>query len=47
LAKPPSRKSRQILLRRRLDEASAAVPAYPYSFYRTQEGFARLNPPPV
>ena len=32
---------------KRLDQASAAVPAYPYSFYRTQEGFARLNPPPV
>jgi len=30
-----------------LDEASAVVPAYPYYFYRTQEGFARINPPPV
>jgi aryl-alcohol dehydrogenase-like predicted oxidoreductase len=32
---------------KRLDEASAAMPAYPYSFYRTQESFARINPPPV
>jgi aryl-alcohol dehydrogenase-like predicted oxidoreductase len=32
---------------KRLDEVSASMPAYPYSFYRTQEGFARLNPPPV
>jgi len=32
---------------RRLDDASAVVPAYPYYAYRTQEGFARLNPPPV
>jgi len=32
---------------RRLDEASTVMPAYPYYPYRTQEGFARLNPPPV
>jgi aryl-alcohol dehydrogenase-like predicted oxidoreductase len=32
---------------RHLDEASATMPAYPYYFYRTQEGFARINPPPV
>jgi aryl-alcohol dehydrogenase-like predicted oxidoreductase len=31
----------------RLDEASAVMPAYPYYPYRTQEGFARINPPPV
>jgi hypothetical protein len=31
---------------KRLDEASTAMPAYPYSFYRTQESFARINPPP-
>ena len=31
----------------RLDEASAVMPAYPYYPYRTQAGFARLNPPPV
>jgi aryl-alcohol dehydrogenase-like predicted oxidoreductase len=30
-----------------LDKASEAMPAYPYYPYRTQEGFARLNPPPV
>ena len=30
-----------------LDEASATMPAYPYYFYRTQESFARINPPPV
>ncbi|WP_407177947.1 aldo/keto reductase [Bradyrhizobium sp. STM 3562] len=32
---------------RRLDEASAVMPAYPYYPYRTQEGFARINPSPV
>jgi aryl-alcohol dehydrogenase-like predicted oxidoreductase len=32
---------------KRLDEASTVVPAYPYYPYRTQQGFARLNPPPV
>jgi aryl-alcohol dehydrogenase-like predicted oxidoreductase len=32
---------------KRLDEASVAMPAYPHSFYRTQESFARINPPPV
>ncbi|UGY06502.1 aldo/keto reductase [Bradyrhizobium quebecense] len=31
----------------RLDRASAVMPAYPYYPYRIQEGFARLNPPPV
>jgi aryl-alcohol dehydrogenase-like predicted oxidoreductase len=31
----------------RLDKASAVMPAYPYYPYRIQEGFARLNPPPV
>ncbi|CAO3361683.1 aldo/keto reductase [Azospirillum palustre] len=31
----------------RLDAASDAMPAYPYYPYRTQEGFARLNPMPV
>ncbi|MCC8981273.1 aldo/keto reductase [Bradyrhizobium acaciae] len=31
----------------RLDKASAVLPAYPYYPYRIQEGFARLNPPPV
>jgi aryl-alcohol dehydrogenase-like predicted oxidoreductase len=31
----------------RLDEASAVMPSYPYYPYRIQEGFARLNPPPV
>jgi aryl-alcohol dehydrogenase-like predicted oxidoreductase len=30
-----------------LDKASETMPAYPYYPYRTQEGFARLNPPPV
>jgi aryl-alcohol dehydrogenase-like predicted oxidoreductase len=30
-----------------LDKASEAMPAYPYYPYRIQEGFARLNPPPV
>ncbi|WP_024509669.1 aldo/keto reductase [Bradyrhizobium sp. ARR65] len=32
---------------RRLDEASAVMPAYPYYPYRIQEGFARINPSPV
>jgi aryl-alcohol dehydrogenase-like predicted oxidoreductase len=32
---------------KRLDEASAAMPVYPHFFYRTQESFARINPPPV
>ena len=32
---------------RRLDEVSAVMPPYPYYPYRIQEGFARLNPPPV
>jgi len=31
----------------RLDEVSAVMPPYPYYPYRIQEGFARLNPPPV
>ena len=31
----------------RLDAASDVMPAYPYYPYRTQEGFARLNPSPV
>ncbi|NEU98800.1 aldo/keto reductase [Bradyrhizobium uaiense] len=31
----------------RFDQASAVMPAYPYYPYRIQEGFARLNPPPV
>ncbi|WP_377811784.1 aldo/keto reductase (plasmid) [Azospirillum sp. A29] len=31
----------------RLDAASDVMPAYPYYPYRTQEGFARLNPMPV
>jgi aryl-alcohol dehydrogenase-like predicted oxidoreductase len=31
----------------RLDAASAATPAYPYFPYYRQEGFVRLNPPPV
>ncbi|WP_420967654.1 aldo/keto reductase [Bradyrhizobium sp. B120] len=31
----------------RLDKASAVMPAYPYYPYRIQQGFARLNPPPV
>ncbi len=31
----------------RLDKASAVMPAYPYYPYRIQEGFARINPPPV
>jgi aryl-alcohol dehydrogenase-like predicted oxidoreductase len=32
---------------KRLDEASAVMPAYPYYSYRIEPGFARLNPPPV
>lgn len=32
---------------RRLDEASNVMPAYPYYAYRVQDGFRRLNPPPV
>ncbi|CAM5213791.1 aldo/keto reductase [Bosea thiooxidans] len=31
----------------RLDAASVRTAPYPYSPYRRQEGFARLNPPPV
>ncbi len=31
----------------RLDAASTTMPPYPYSPYRIQEGFARLNPPVV
>ena len=31
----------------RLDKASEAMPPYPYYPYRTQEGFARINPPAV
>jgi aryl-alcohol dehydrogenase-like predicted oxidoreductase len=31
----------------RLNKASDVMPAYPYYPYRTQEGFARLNPSPV
>lgn len=31
----------------RLDTASDVMPAYPYYPYRTQEGFARLNPMPI
>jgi aryl-alcohol dehydrogenase-like predicted oxidoreductase len=31
----------------RLNAASDVVPAYPYYPYRIQQGFARLNPPPV
>ena len=30
-----------------LNAASDVMPAYPYYPYRTQEGFARLNPPPI
>jgi aryl-alcohol dehydrogenase-like predicted oxidoreductase len=32
---------------KRLDEVGAVMPSYPYYPYRVQEGFARLNPPPV
>jgi aryl-alcohol dehydrogenase-like predicted oxidoreductase len=31
----------------KLDKASEVMPCYPYYPYRTQEGFARINPPPV
>jgi aryl-alcohol dehydrogenase-like predicted oxidoreductase len=31
----------------KLDKASEVMPAYPYYPYRTQEGFARINPSPV
>jgi len=31
----------------KLDKASAVTAPYPYSPYRRQEGFARLNPPLV
>ena len=31
----------------RLNTASDVMSAYPYYPYRTQQGFARLNPPPV
>jgi aryl-alcohol dehydrogenase-like predicted oxidoreductase len=31
----------------RLDKASAVTAPYPYTQYRTQDGFARLNPPVV
>jgi hypothetical protein len=31
----------------KLDKASEVMPAYPYYAYRTQEGFARINPSPV
>jgi aryl-alcohol dehydrogenase-like predicted oxidoreductase len=31
----------------RLDKASAVMAPYPYTQYRTQDGFARLNPPVV
>jgi aryl-alcohol dehydrogenase-like predicted oxidoreductase len=31
----------------KLDKASEVIPAYPYYPYRTQEGFARINPSPV
>jgi hypothetical protein len=30
---------------RRLDAVSDVMPPYPYSPYRTQAGFRRLNPP--
>ena len=32
---------------KRLDGVSAVMPPYPYYPYRIQDGFARLNPPPV
>lgn len=32
---------------KRLDEVSMVMPPYPYYPYRIQDGFARLNPPPV
>jgi hypothetical protein len=31
----------------RLDAASDMMPGYPHYPYRTQAGFARINPPPV
>jgi aryl-alcohol dehydrogenase-like predicted oxidoreductase len=31
----------------KLDKASEVMPAYPYYPYRTQEGFARINPSPA
>jgi aryl-alcohol dehydrogenase-like predicted oxidoreductase len=31
----------------KLDKASEVMPPYPYYPYRTQEGFARINPPPI
>jgi len=30
-----------------LNAASDVMPPYPYYPYRIQQGFARLNPPPV
>jgi len=33
--------------RKRLNDASDVMPAYPYYPYRIQDGFRRLNPPPV
>ena len=32
---------------KRLDDASAVMPAYPYYSYRIEKGFKRINPPPV
>lgn len=32
---------------KRLDDVSTVMPPYPYYPYRIQEGFARLNPPPI
>lgn len=32
---------------KRLDEVGVVMPPYPYYPYRIQDGFARLNPPPV
>ncbi|MGB8366678.1 MAG: aldo/keto reductase [Rhizomicrobium sp.] len=32
---------------KRLDDASAVMPAYPYFSYRIEKGFKRINPPPV
>jgi aryl-alcohol dehydrogenase-like predicted oxidoreductase len=32
---------------KRLDDASAVMPAYPYYSYRIEKGFRRINPPPV
>jgi aryl-alcohol dehydrogenase-like predicted oxidoreductase len=31
----------------KLDKTSEVMPPYPYYPYRTQAGFARINPPPV